>query len=185
MKALEYVVVTSKLALPAAMKEKATPFEFFKVVNDFHELFQRAVESKGGSVFQREYDRCHSAWPISDMEESPENAFLSILSILEEAGKYNNENSQEIGYSVEVVCGVDTGHCFSGFIGDERFVIGDAVDHADLFSDLNTNYKTRALASARVVSLLGEGLAEKFKIEKVDSIVLKGAPGESELFGIK
>lgn len=114
-----------------------------------------------------------------------DHAYLALKCakvILEKIDKYNLEN----GTNLKIGIGLNSGPVIIGDFGSKkRFnytAIGDVVNTASRVESLNKDYNSSLLFTEHVIKYLTKEQQSEFKINKVDTVVLRGKTQKLDIY---
>ena len=114
-----------------------------------------------------------------------DHAYLALKCakvILEKIDKYNLEN----GTNLKIGIGLNSGPVIIGDFGSKkRFnytAIGDVVNTASRVESLNKDYNSSLLFTEHVIKYLTKEQQNEFKINKVDTVVLRGKTQKLDIY---
>ena len=171
----ELTIMFSDLAGFASISERLDPEGVASMLRRYLSEMTEAIQGHSGTVVSFMGDGIMAFWgaPVANEKQS-ECAVRAAIEMQKRLDVMSAELSADSGIPVTMRIGINRGQCIVGNMGGaDRFeytATGDATNLASRLEGANKAYGTRILASASVVSAIGDAI----RFREVDTIRVKG-----------
>jgi len=163
-----------------SISERLSPTELIATLNAYFEVVSRPIEHHGGVIDQYQGDAILATFNVPDaLDDHAAHAVAAALEI--QAVLREHTFGPDLRLHSRV--GINSGVVVGGLVGTgERLgytVHGDEVNLAARLEQINKDYHTRIIVSARTRELAG---AHKFPFQRIESVQVRGRETPVEIF---
>ena len=190
------VCLTTDVKGYTTLAEHLTPDDLHQLLDEYHEMLRRLVETRRGLVWGRGGDSVLCVWKVPKRDPWPARVLPRLMGRLNHADKHARLNAClaaiEIRDSIErfnarhlashqlpTRIGLDAGEIGLGPVGGELQAVGNPANAASRIEGLNRHLGTQLLASASVIQD-----QETLIARRLGFFVLPGKSDEVEIFEV-
>jgi adenylate cyclase len=164
------------------LSESLKPPELIKVLNEYFALVTEPIERYGGVINQYQGDAILASFNLPNpLDDHAGNAIEAALAIQHLLAGHRFSGGVVIGSRV----GINTGVVIGGLVGNEHrlgyTLHGDEVNLAARLEQLNKNYETRIIVSARTRELASEVRA---RYRDLGEVTVRGRQAAVQIFEV-
>ena len=164
------------------ISENMQPTELIETLNAYFEVVSKPIERHGGVINQFQGDAILATFNVPD--ELNDHAAEALRAAIEIQVALEQQSFGD-NLKLRSRIGINTGVIVGGLVGSgDRLgytVHGDEVNLAARLEQLNKQYKTRILVSARTRELAG---AHNFEFREIESVTVRGRKSEVLVYSI-
>jgi adenylate cyclase len=166
-----------------SIAEALAPEEVMLLLSEYFNIASKAILGNGGSIDKFLGDGIFARWNAPKLIDEHEVwACRCALEFQEQISLFNERQRSRGKPVLETRIGIHTGVAVVGNIGTadrlEYTALGDMVNIAARLEQLNKNYQTRILVSAKVAA----AVANTFGVRRIDEVLLKGRKQAIKVF---
>ena len=164
------------------ISENMAPTELIATLNAYFEVVSRPIEQHGGVINQFQGDAILATFNVPDaLEDHAAEALRAAIEIQQVLKDHKFGNDIQLRSRI----GINSGVIVGGLVGTgDRLgytVHGDEVNLAARLEQLNKQYQTRIMVSARTRELAGPNA---FAYQKIDSVIVRGRKSSVMVYSV-